>query len=67
MLRRKLATFDVRQHEFRERFRKTAPFAYEADYVYARIDRVSPIACHDVKGCMVYQSLPSLQYTYRYM
>lgn len=41
ILRRKLANFDVRQHEFREKFRKTAPFAYEADVVYARIDRVS--------------------------
>ena len=41
LLRRKLASFDVQQHEFREKFRKTAPFAYEADYVYARIDRVS--------------------------
>ena len=40
ILRRKLATFDVQQHEFREKFRKTAPFAYNADYVYARIDRV---------------------------
>lgn len=41
ILRRKLATFDVSQHEFREKFRKTAPFAYTADVVYARIDRVS--------------------------
>ena len=40
ILRRKLATFDVQQHEFREKFRKTAPFAYNADYIYARIDRV---------------------------
>lgn len=40
LLRRKLASFDVQQHEFREKFRKTAPFAYEADYIYARVDRV---------------------------
>lgn len=40
-LRRKLATFDVRQHEFRERFRKTAPFQFESDHPYVRIDRVS--------------------------
>ena len=42
-LRRKLATFDVRQHEFRERFRKTAPFQFESDHPYVRIDRVSKI------------------------
>ena len=43
ILRRKLASFDVQQHEFRENFRKKAPFAYESDYVYARMDRVSAI------------------------
>lgn len=41
ILRRKIASFDVKQHEFREMFRKTAPFAYKADYAYARIDQVS--------------------------
>ena len=40
ILRRKLATFDVQQHEFRERFRVIAPFAYSADYPYTRIDKV---------------------------
>ena len=40
-LRRRLATFDVRQHEFRENFRKTAPFQYKNDHPYIRIDRVS--------------------------
>ena len=39
-LRRKLANFDVRQHEFRENFRKKAPFAYTASHPYARINRV---------------------------
>lgn len=41
ILRRKLASFDVKQHEFRENFRKKAPFAYNSDFMYARIDRVS--------------------------
>jgi dynein heavy chain len=41
LLRRKLATFDVKQHEFRENFRKTAPFNYSSDVVYARIDRAN--------------------------
>lgn len=40
-LRRELASFDVRQHEFRELFRKTAPFNYDSTYPYVRIDRVS--------------------------
>ena len=39
-IRRKLASFDVRQHEFRENFRKTAPFNYSSTYPYVRIDRV---------------------------
>ena len=40
-LRRKLANFDVRQHEFRESFREKAPFAYSATHPYIRINRVS--------------------------
>ena len=40
-LRRKLATFDVRQHEFRENFRQKAPFAYTATHSYVRTNRVS--------------------------
>ena len=40
-LRRKLATFDVRQHEFRENFRQKAPFAYTASHPYVRTNRVS--------------------------
>jgi len=40
-LRRKCQTFDVRQHEFRERFRKEAPFRYSSNHVYASLDR-----CH---------------------
>ena len=41
IIRRKLATFDVKQHEFRERFRKTAPFAFDSSDIYVRIDGVS--------------------------
>lgn len=39
-LRRKVANFDVRQHEFREQFRVKAPFSFEATHPYVRIDRV---------------------------
>lgn len=42
-LRRKLVSFDVSQHEFRENFRKTAPFRYEATHPYVRIDKVTAI------------------------
>ena len=41
IIRRKLATFDVKQHEFREKFRKTAPFAFDSNDIYVRIDGVS--------------------------
>ena len=40
IIRRKLATFDVKQHEFREKFRKTAPFAFDSNDIYVRIDGV---------------------------
>ncbi len=39
-IRRKVTTFDVRQHEFREKFRVKAPFSYAATHPYVRIDRV---------------------------
>lgn len=39
-IRRKLASFDVRQHQFRESFRQTAPFNYTSTHPYVRIDRV---------------------------
>uniref|UniRef100_F7AU91 AAA+ ATPase domain-containing protein n=1 Tax=Ciona intestinalis TaxID=7719 RepID=F7AU91_CIOIN len=41
ILRRKCSTFDVQQHEFRERFRKEAPFRFAADRPYQTLDR-----CH---------------------
>lgn len=40
IIRRKLATFDVKQHEFRENFRKTAPFSFDSSDIYIRIDGV---------------------------
>ena len=40
-LRRKLISFDVSQHEFRENFRKTAPFRFASTHPYVRIDKVS--------------------------
>ncbi len=45
IIRRKLTSFDVKQHEFREKFRQTAPFEFDAklDDVYSRIDKVRPL------------------------
>lgn len=40
-IRRELTSFDVRQHEFREMFRKKAPFNYDSINPYIRIDKVS--------------------------
>ncbi|CAF2140297.1 unnamed protein product [Rotaria magnacalcarata] len=38
-LRRKVANFDVRQYEFREKFRKELPFAYDQAQVYKKLDQ----------------------------
>jgi len=39
IIRRKCASFDVRQHEFREEFRRTAPFMFSSEKPYASIDK----------------------------
>ncbi|CAK8694647.1 unnamed protein product [Clavelina lepadiformis] len=41
ILRRKCSTFDVQQHQFRERFRKDAPFRFISERPYTMLDR-----CH---------------------
>nr|P39057.1 RecName: Full=Dynein beta chain, ciliary [Heliocidaris crassispina]BAA00827.1 dynein beta-heavy chain [Heliocidaris crassispina] len=41
IIRRKCTSFDVRQHEFRERFRKEAPFIFLFDGPYQCLDK-----CH---------------------
>ena len=38
-LRRKVANFDVRQYEFREKFRKDLPFGYDQTHVYKKLDQ----------------------------
>ncbi|CAF0885207.1 unnamed protein product, partial [Didymodactylos carnosus] len=38
-LRKKIASFDVRQYEFREKFRKELPFGYDSKNVYKRLDK----------------------------
>lgn len=38
-LRRKVANFDVRQYEFREKFRKELPFTYDQTHVYKKLDQ----------------------------
>ena len=43
IIRKKLVSFDVRQHAFRERFRKTAPFSFDSEDVYERLDNVRVI------------------------
>lgn len=45
-IRRELVSFDVRQHEFREEFRKTAPFNFKSTLPYVRIDNVSSLSGH---------------------
>ena len=48
-IRRELVSFDVKQHEFREDFRKIAPFNYDATHPYVRIDKVSKSSSYTVK------------------
>ena len=40
LVRRRSANFDVRQHEFRERFRKVAPFWLDSPLPYCTLDRM---------------------------
>jgi dynein heavy chain len=40
-VRRKSAAFDVEQYNFRERFRQEAPFKYESEHPYRKLDEVS--------------------------
>lgn len=40
IIRKKLVSFDVKQHSFREDFRKVAPFSFDSQNVYERMDRV---------------------------
>ena len=39
-IRRKTASFDVEQYTFREGFRKEAPFLYDSDRPYGKLDDV---------------------------
>ena len=39
-LRRKVATFDVSQYDFREKFRKEAPYNYDQAHVYKKLDHI---------------------------
>ena len=39
-IRRKTATFDVEQYTFRENFRKEAPFLYDSERPYGKLDEV---------------------------
>ena len=39
-IRRKTARFDVNQYEFREKFRQEAPFKYDSDAPYDKLDIV---------------------------
>jgi dynein heavy chain len=38
-IRRKSASFDVKQHEFREKFRKIGPFNYDCENPYEQLDK----------------------------
>lgn len=47
IIRKKLVSFDVKQHSFRETFRKMAPFSFDSLDVYDRMDQV----CRGAKPC----------------
>ncbi len=41
IIRKKLASFDVKQHKFREGFRRNAPFSFDSELIYSKLDEVS--------------------------
>ena len=45
-IRKRSANFDVRQHEFREKFRKIGPFMYDCKDPYEQLDSVSTAFSH---------------------
>jgi len=40
-VRRKVASFDVEQYNFREKFRSEAPFKYDSQEPYKKLDHTS--------------------------
>jgi dynein heavy chain, axonemal len=44
-IRRKIASFDVEQYNFREAFRGEAPFKYESERPYKKLDEVVNFYC----------------------
>lgn len=46
IIRRKCGQFDIKQHEFREDFRKTAPFSFDSTNVYERLDKANREICN---------------------
>ena len=51
-IRRKSASFDVLQHEFREKFRSIGPFFYNCTTPYEEID-VQHLTIHDMEREMI--------------
>lgn len=45
IIRRKCGQFDIKQHEFREDFRKTAPFMFKSEQVYEKLDKANNEIC----------------------
>ncbi|XP_058960986.2 dynein beta chain, ciliary-like [Pocillopora verrucosa] len=45
IIRRKCGQFDIKQHEFREDFRKTAPFQFDSKNYYDRLDKANFQIC----------------------
>jgi dynein heavy chain len=43
-IRRKIASFDVEQYNFREKFRQEAPFKHDSEHPYDRLDQVRIVA-----------------------
>ena len=42
-VRRKTASFDVEQYNFREKFRSEAPFKYDSQEPYKKLDHVNTL------------------------
>jgi dynein heavy chain len=60
IIRRKCASFDVKQHEFREKFRQVAPLSYNSTDVYNRLDKLNREVLEMEEECVKLQESATL-------
>ena len=63
-IRKRTAAFDVRQHEFREEFRKIEPMMYSCTSVYDQIDEVQNTTVNHRPNCSSVLSVLTLSFSH---